>query len=678
MQAAAEPPGWDAPTSVLAGVGPARAAALARAGIVRVGDLVCLSPASLYEWPQRVPLESLRERLGEQVVVRGRLSGVRHSRLGGKRSLVRLRFEGHGAELEALLFNQPWLAKQLSQGLELELVGVPGLEGSRCVLRAQALGTHESPLPAAGTLEPRYAAIEGVGAALLARSCRELARRLAGQLDDPLPARLLAKLELPPLCRALQQLHEPSSRAHFEAARRRLRFEELLRLQAALANRRREGRREPARRADVSERTARRFRASLPFELTAAQQRVIAELRADLDQELPMRRLLHGDVGSGKTSIALYAIAAVASAGGQVALLAPTSLLAEQHAAGLRRALEALGLRSGLLTAALPARARREREAQLARGELDVVFGTHALISAGLEFARLDLAVIDEQHRFGVTHRRALIDKGRGVHLLLMTATPIPRTLALSLYGDLDVSLLDELPPGRGRLVTKWVQGAQRRRILSFLGERLGAGEQAFWVCPRIGDEASPEEGPTVSAERRFQALARKPLAAFGIELVHGRLAPEERSRRLERFRAGEVRLLVATTVIEVGVDVPAATVIVIEDAQRLGLAALHQLRGRVGRGTRDSWCLLLGSKAARARLELLERSRDGFQLAEQDLRARGMGELAGLRQSGGAAGLGSLEDEADLGLLAAARRLVQRDERLARRYGSSREEVVP
>jgi len=386
-----------------------------------------------------------------------------------------------------------------------------------------------------------------------------------------------------------------------------------------------------------------------------------------------MRRLLQGDVGSGKTVLALYAALAVVESDGQAAVMAPTEVLAEQHFYGSRGVLREAGVEAALLTAATPRDERRYELERLARGELNVVFGTHALFSKDVQFSRLDLAVIDEQHRFGVGQREKLMEKGADVHQLLMTATPIPRTLALTVYGDLDVSTLQEAPPGRGRVSTRWVKGGEVKKLSGFLAERLEQGEQVYWVCPRIGDlegadAGSPETGATAAAERRYVQACESDLASYGVELVHGRLPAEERGHRLDRFRRGEIGLLIATTVVEVGVDVPDATVMVIENAERLGLAQLHQLRGRVGRGPKDSWCFLVGDEAARERFELLERTRDGFEIAEQDLAARGMGDLAGVRQAG--VNLEGLTDpERDLDLVLAAREVIRTRPDIAELY---------
>ena len=362
-----------------------------------------------------------------------------------------------------------------------------------------------------------------------------------------------------------------------------------------------------------------------------------------------------------------------------VGVLAPTELLAEQHLAGARALLEGAGLTCELITGSLRARVRKQRSARVAAGEVDVVFGTHALMSEGLEFARLDLAVIDEQQRFGVSQRAKLQAKGVDVHLLLMTATPIPRTLALALYGDLDVSVLREAPGGRGELETRWIrERGERHTLRRLLGERLERGEQAFWVCPRIGGEGKQDTtagGP--SAEKRYRQLCSTELNTWGVVLVHGGLPAEERAERLDRFRRGEVRLCVATTVIEVGVDVPQATVLVVEGADRFGLAQLHQLRGRVGRGAGDSLCVLLGKPTAASRLELLEQTRDGFRLAEEDLRQRGMGDLAGSRQSGAnAEGLAALASEPET--VQRLRELCAEDPSPLAHYAGAVEPVAP
>ncbi|MEZ6018272.1 MAG: ATP-dependent DNA helicase RecG [Planctomycetota bacterium] len=700
----------------LPGVGPARAARLARIGVQSVRDLLLVHPRRLVEWPAVEPLAEALRRKGARVRVRGRVLRTRLVRLGGKRSVVRATLGDASGEGDLVFFNQPWMQRQLEAGRELEVCGdVVVISGARA-LGAPRLASDAAPFPAPGTLEPEYEGGDGVSGDALAALIAVALERHGEDLEEPLPEDLLAARGLPTLARAVRALHTPSDREAFEDARRRLAFEPILALQARLQLRRaRTGGSAP--RVRVSDPLHAELLGAFPFTPTDAQRRVIEELRRDLDATRPMRRLLQGDVGAGKTAVAAWAALAAVEAGRQVAFMAPTEVLASQHHYGLRELFEARGIRTELVTGSLRAAERRDVTERLARGELDLVFGTHALFSDDVVFPRLGLVVIDEQHRFGVNQRARLAGKARGdadVHLLLLTATPIPRTLALTLYGDLEVSILDAPPPGRGELRTRWVQGQDRRKIPKFLAERLAAGEQVYWVVPRIdggveagadgaaterdelasqatgaidatGDHGATKDGAKdgakdgsgPNAEQRFRQLAaRAPLAQAGIELVHGRLPAEERRMRLDRFRRGEVGLLVATTVVEVGVDVPNATVMVIEDAHRLGLAQLHQLRGRVGRGTKGSWCLLLGDMKAEARLRLLERSRDGFLLAEEDLRKRGMGDLLGVRQSG--ENFEGLEDpDRDLDLLLAARDLFQRRPDLVAAYAARAPEAL-
>ena len=668
----------DAPMTELRGVGHARAAKLKRLGLASVLDLMMLQPTQLVVWPEKISVQLACRRKGERVTVEGRVRRSVLQRIGGKRSIVRATLSDGTGEIDLVFFNQPWMKEQLSSGNKVVAHGAV-VEARKASIASPRLGTEASPLPEPGTLSPQYSGGDGVSSDALKGWIDEALERFGSSLTEHLPQEFLEHCDAPSLEVAAPMIHRPETVPDFEYARRRFALEPILSLQAAVFARR-QGKGGKARKARITATQDKEIRGRYPFTLTGAQSRVIGEIRSDLEKTRPMRRLLQGDVGSGKTAVAAYAAMVVAECGGQVAMMAPTEVLASQHAYGLRELLEGHGLRTALITGSLRAGERRAVVARLAAGEIDVVFGTHALFSDDVKFQRLDLVVIDEQHRFGVSQRGRLAQKGSDVHVLLMTATPIPRTLALTVYGDLEVSVLDGAPPGRGEVTTRWARGDDRRKMPRFLAERLEAGEQIYWVVPRIGETAeSPGEGEddapqstAASAEARYENLVARPtFRGAGIELVHGRLAPVDRNSRLDRFRRGDIATIVATTVVEVGVDVPNATIMVIEDAHRLGLAQLHQLRGRIGRGKMDSYCFLLGDKKAEERFRLMEKSRDGFLLAEEDLRQRGMGDLLGLRQSGENQE-GLVDPERDLDLLLASRDLFQRNPDLIRLYDSS------
>lgn len=649
----------------LPGVGPARAAKLSEAGIRTVRDLLRVLPLRLEIATEVVPISRAPSAGQGRAAVRvaGIILRTSLARFG-RRSILRVVLEDSTGRIEARFHNQPWLQRQLSVEMRLEVLGV--LDGSPPGFTSPRIGTEAKPLPSAGTLSVVHPALGGLSGEFVGGLCRAAALACAADEPEPVSTADLEALGVPPLPRALLELHAPTSSERFEAARGRIALERMLELHARLHVRRLRDTAGAALVVDTSAERRSRARAAFPFAFTAAQERVAREIADDLGRSLPMRRLLQGDVGSGKTAIGAFAAFLTAWSGGQCAFLAPTELLSEQHHMGLAPLLERAGLKSGYLSGSLTARARRSVLARLADGSLDVVFGTHALFSRDVVYRRLALAIVDEQHRFGVAQRGELFDKGVDAHVLLMSATPIPRTLALAWYGDLDTSHLDEKPPGRGTVTTRWVRGA-KEDVESLLLDRARAHERIFWVVPRIGEAEADFDVAAVSgrraetAEERHTRLLASPLAEFGIELVHGRMKATERARRLARFRTGEVRTLVATTVIEVGVDVPEATVLVVEGAERLGLAQLHQLRGRVGRGTKASWCLLLGADSARMRLQVLERTSDGFEIAEEDLRLRGMGDLGGHRQAG-ANSEGLDEWGSDMALFHAAQKLIAED----------------
>lgn len=693
--AGAEPHGALArsPTA-LAGVGPARAAALARLGLTSLRALLLLVPHRLEESAGRTLAREAAAREGLEVALVGTLRGLRLFRAGRRRTVLSLDLVDASGLLRVLFFNQPWLFERLralaAAGTPVELVGRVGRTQQGPALLAPRLVVPPAAERAPG-LVPVYPSTAGLSQELLRRLIGSVLEAHGSELEEPLPAPVLAALGLVPLPVAVRALHVPATRAAFRDARRRLAFERLLALQARLAAAREAEATRHARAVELSPGERAELCARVAFALTAGQQRVLDEILADLARARPMRRLLQGDVGAGKTIVALLACAAVARAGGQAALLAPTEVLAEQHHLGLAEVAARLGLVPVLVTGAQRAAARRAALAELAEGRATLAIGTHALLGEAVRFARLDLVVIDEQQRFGVAQKQALLEKGAllgnetllgkrtETHALLLTATPIPRTLALCYYGDLETSRLTERPAGRGPLVTRVVGPAGRPELEAFVMERARAGERVFWVCPRIVAEADepPDESPDeaaaqraerAAAERVHATLAAGPLAELGLGLLHGKLAPARRAAAIERFRRGDDAILVATSMVEVGVDVPEATVMVIEGAPHFGLSQLHQLRGRVGRSQRPSWCFLLAERLPDARLELLAGCNDGFVIAEEDLRRRGMGDLAGLRQAGeNLEGLG--DEELDLALVEAARALVRADADLRRHY---------
>jgi ATP-dependent DNA helicase RecG len=651
----------------LPGVGPARAERLERLGLASVRDLLVLVPRGLVRQGGRVTAADAAASVGERVSVVGTLSAPSLFRRGRRRSVLSANLVDETGKLKVLFFNQPWLLEKLrglsESGAEVELYGQVVESKSGPALSSPRIADDERPLPAPGTILPLYDLTDGIGQEFLRRLACAAAVEHADALDEPLSPE--ERDGLPALDEAVRELHVPSGEEAFRAACRRLALERHLVVQARLLDRRARAARGRARAVTLDAGALAGLHAALPLRPTAGQDAVMTEVLADLARTRPMRRLLQGDVGSGKTLVALHALAVASRAGGQAALLVPTEILAAQHHRSLAPWLAEAGLAPVLVTGSRAAAERRRAAAELADGSARVAIGTHALLQEGVAFRRLDLVVIDEQQRFGVDQKRTLLDKGEDVHALFMTATPIPRTLALSLYGDLDVSILAEKPGGRGELSTHVVPPEKRARMLGFLDERMQAGERVFWVCPRIEGEEEDAAAEVVQRE-----LAGGRLRPHGVELVHGRLAADERATRLERFRSGAARLLVGTTIVEVGVDVPEATVMVIEGAHRFGLAQLHQLRGRVGRGPRPSWCFLLGPETGCDRLRFLETTDDGFRIAEEDLRVRGMGELAGSRQSG--RDVEGLEDPGvDLDLVLRARALVRERPDLARRYGA-------
>jgi len=620
----------------LPGVGPQRALAFERLGIVTLEHLVRHYPRTWLDASRFVKVKDLKP--GELLTVVGKVQHASVLRTRGGRSDFAITVTDGSGTLPCYFFGQSWLARSLTPGTPIVVSGeVGGLERQMSNPMFEVVEGDLESLLHAGRLVPVHALTRGLSSRGVRQAIARALEAIADRVPDPVPAEVAGERSLAPLADALRDIHFPASAAALEAARRRLAFEELWLLQMVMALRRRslgEGGQALALKGGA---LAGRVRASLPFTLTASQEAVLAEIAADLARVRPMHRLLVGDVGSGKTVVALLAACTAIEAGQQAALLAPTEILARQHGASIARLADPAGVPVAVLTGASTAAERRALQGRLAAKEPLLVVGTHALLEDKLQFPSLALAIVDEQHRFGVRQRAALAGKGLLPHVLVLSATPIPRTLQLAWFGDLELSVMRQRPPGRGRMVTRVTGEEKFPHVVEFMARELGAGRQAFVVVPAI------EEGTRAdvrAVETEVDRLRAQPLlAGFEIASLHGRMKPDEKQKIMDAFRDGTLQVLVATTVIEVGVDVPNATLMMVENAERFGLTQLHQLRGRVGRGEHRSVCVLvagaLAGERARERLAEMARTDDGFELAEADLRLRGPGELWGTRQAG-------------------------------------------
>ena len=624
----------DTPVAYLKGVGPVRAAALRRLGVVTAGDLLFHVPHRYEDATTVSPISSLEPGMDGTVIGTVISKGVLPTRKGLRIFQAVLRDDS--GMIEVSWPGQPFLDRTIDKGDVLLVTGsVRFFHGRQLQSREFVnLGDDES-TTAGGRVLSVYPATEGLSFKQIRAIIEPHLDTLLTQVTEYLPADALAAAGVPGIAGALRSVHRPVSLADAMAGRSRLAFEELFFVQLLqqrakdLARTHRAGIQFVNRRALTT-----RLREALPFQLTGAQVRAIREIVADMTSDRRMQRLLQGDVGSGKTIVALFAALLAIENGYQAAIMVPTELLAEQHMGSITRLLEPLGIVPVLLTGSLPARERRAVAERLASAEPVLVIGTHALVQDATVFAKLGFAAIDEQHRFGVEQRKALGAKGEMPDTLLMSATPIPRSLALTLYGDLDLSLLDERPPGRRPITTALRRESARARVLQFVDRQLEVGRQGYIVYPVI---AESEKVDLKAASTMYEMLAAGPFAARRLALLHGRIPSDERDTIMRAFREGTIDLLVATTVIEVGIDVPNATVMLIEHPERFGLSQLHQLRGRVGRGAEESFCILLGdvSPETAERLDIFVRTEDGFEIAREDLRLRGMGDLFGERQSG-------------------------------------------
>lgn len=686
-----------ADVTAVPGVGPSVAARLHNLGICTIRDLLFYFPRDHRDYSKLTKIAHIP--FQEVTTTIGLIWEVETKRMNSARTRTIARIGDETGQLHVSWFNQPYLQKQLNaaRGEYLVVTGIKQRFGNKVEFSVRS---HELPergdLLNTGRLVPVYALTEGLHAKALLRYTKWTVDHYAHAVPEHLPAWLRTTGRLMPLSEAVTQIHYPEHEQALEHARRRLAFDELFLIQLGMQERRTRWQREapegnafmidlakifidaeqlPPIVAEESKQpkpdehapsttlwstiaTNKPFEATLPFRFTSAQGRVIQEIFGDLAKTRPMCRLLQGDVGAGKTAVAAAALLIAALNGYQGAIMAPTELLAEQHARSISAMLEPFGIKTVLLTGSLKARERNLGRAALENGEALVAIGTHALIQDDVHFLRLGLVIVDEQHRFGVEQRDALRQKGYHPHMLVMTATPIPRTLALTLYGDLDVSVIDQLPPGRQTIITRWRSGQKRNEANYLIAQQVAESRQAFIICPLIEEsETLAVKAATVEYER----LSREVFPRLRLGLLHGGMKGSEKDQIMRDFRDGKLDILVATSVIEVGIDVPNATVMVIEDADRFGLSQLHQFRGRVGRGQHQSYCYVLSADAsvqAQERLQVFEETHDGFKLSEHDLRLRGPGDFVGVRQSG----MPELKvaDLNDLGLIETARKLAE------------------
>jgi len=632
------------------GIGPARAEMLAAKGLLTISDLLYYAPFR-YEDRRNVKTIGMLAP-GEKAaviarVVSGKMSGFKRKALGLFEVIFR---DESGKDLLARWFHGERYVDSLTPDTRVALFGKVELDrssGNRMMIQPEIEVLSDGDDEGDSALHSgRVVAVYEAAGRITTRVFRSLLNRILDEVempDDPLPESVRKRVGLPELGAALLEVHHPAADAEVgllnefrHPAQVRLIFDEFFWLECGLALKKNKARAATGISFSVTASAREKIKAMLPFKPTAAQRRVVQEIADQMKRPHPMNRLLQGDVGSGKTIVAAQAAVIAIENGFQVAVLAPTEILAAQHFAYFRKLLEKLGYQVGLLTGSLAAREKTRVKKQLAAGEVQVAVGTHALIQEDVKFHNLGLAIVDEQHRFGVRQRLELMRKGEQPDVLVMTATPIPRTLALTIYGDLDVSTIDELPPGRKPIATKHVPDSRVEGVYSFLAQEVNAGRQAYVVYPIV--EETETSADIKAAEQMYLHLQEKVFPKFKVGLLHGRMATEEKERSMREFQAGQTQILVATTVIEVGVDVPNASVMVIEHAERFGLAQIHQLRGRVGRGAHQSYCVLVTGKLsqiAAERIRTLVDSNDGFHIAEMDMKLRGPGEFFGTKQSG-------------------------------------------
>jgi ATP-dependent DNA helicase RecG len=637
------PAALNAPVTVLQGIGPRNAQTLSRLGINTLRDMLYYFPRRHDDYSKLIPINRLN--YGEEVTVIGMIKTVNLRKFrGGAGQLVEAVVGDGSGNLRATWFNQPWLANKLRTGTPVVLSGKVDQYLGRPVMNNPEVEPLESQNLHTNRIVPVYSLTSGITQRWLRKTIHEVVSYWSPRVTDYLPETVRSSAGLMRLPNALNEIHFPSSEEKLHAARKRLAFDEIFLLQIGVQKQKLAWQNRQARKYIVSQEWYEEQLLRLPYTLTNAQQEALRDIRSDLESGRPMNRLLQGDVGSGKTVVAAFGMMLVVNEGPQAAFLAPTGILAEQH---YRNLLQLLAEDQGkgapllsfakirLLVGATPESEKKAIREELASGEIKVVVGTHALLEDPVIFSDLQLAVIDEQHRFGVEQRAMLRSKGDNPHLLVMTATPIPRSLALTIYGDLDLTVMDEMPPGRQKIDTYILAPRERERAYTLIQSQLNQGNQAFIIYPFVEED---EDAEKLSAVHEHERLQSEIFPKNRVGLLHGRMKTDEKDETMARFRDGEIDILVSTTVVEVGVDIPKATVMLVEGANRFGLAQLHQLRGRVGRGQEKSTCLLIPEEPdeiENERLKAMAETQDGFILAERDLNQRGPGQFLGTRQSG-------------------------------------------
>lgn len=629
--------GLEAPVTKLPGIKDANATKLAKLGAETVGDLLTLYPRRYDDYRNLKTIHQLN--FGEEVTIIAHVWQVntRQSRAG--RSIVTAILSDGTGTIETTWFNQPWLEKKLTSNRQVVISGKVDEYLGRLVFQSPEWEFLDKDLVHTGRLVPVYPLTGGITAHWMRRLQKRTVDYWSPRLPDHLPEALRERLKMPPFGESIRQIHFPDDWQTLESARRRLAFDELLLIQLGVFKQRQQWKSHPGVPVTINHTVIDSFLAALPFSLTGAQQRALDEILGDMAQPAAMSRLLQGDVGSGKTVVALAAMLAAIADGGQAAILAPTEILAEQHFNSMRALLAQSGylgkINVALLTGGTKAPARAKILPGLADGAIQLLVGTHAIIQKGVTLHNLRLAVVDEQHRFGVEQRGLLRQKGSNPHMLVMSATPIPRSLALTMYGDLDLSIIDEMPAGRREIKTVWLMPSERERAYQFVQSQIDKGRQAFIICPLVEESDKIEAKSAVEEHKRLQSAVFPKLK---LGLLHGRMKAKEKGSVMADFRDGNTDILVSTSVVEVGIDIPNASTMLIEGANRFGLAQLHQFRGRVGRGAHQSYCILLSDSAtpeAESRLNVMQHTNNGFELAEEDLKLRGPGEFFGTKQSG-------------------------------------------